>query len=369
MTEDKDKAEEAEEAKEAEEAEEAEEADDAAGPDPDSEPEPDAEPELEAAKEGPPPPITLRPVGDVFVLTLATLGLYGPVWRYLRRRELAATGGELPAKWLEFLPLGPVLLQAVVNRHYAHAMPAPRNGPPKGWVLAAQLLVPLQLTAAALAIHWSLNVPENVVVSPRDQGARKKKKKKKPRAKDRRAQRGAQKLERKPRSDKTLERTLARWSRRKFEDEPVVVEWARRHQTLVSKAFVEARRSAFEGAPEEPAVALASTACKTVRCRFVVRSPFPHELDAVAASLRRVEADGESVWRMFEAENIEAPEGEPPEDKYLQLTIAWQTDELEARSIEVAPPEAAAESGGEAPPEPEPEDAPEPKPVGHAAAG
>lgn len=355
MTEDEDKAEEAE--GEADEAEASS----------DSEPDPDPDPE--PAKEGPAPPITLLPVGDVFVLTLASLGIYGVVWRYHRRQELAASGGQLPMKWLAFVPLlGPVLLQAVVNRHYAHAMPPAREGPPKGWVLVANLVLPLQLTAGAVAIHWALNVPDEIIVSPRDQGA-KQKKKKKPRANDRRAQRGnSKKLERKPRSENTLERTLARWSRRKFEDEPVVVEWARRHQTLVSKAFIEARRAAFDGAPEEPAVALASTACKTVRCRFVLRSPFSHELDAVAASLRRIEADGESVWRMFESESISAPEGEPPEEQYLQFTIAWQTDEIEPAAIEVGPPEPAAESGGEAP-EPQPEDAPEPKPAGHAAAG
>lgn len=361
MTEDNDKAEEAE----AEGAEDADADEVEASSEPDSEP--DRDPDPVPAEEGPAPPITLLPVGDVFVLTLASLGIYGVVWRYYRRQELAASGGQLPMKWLAFVPLlGPVLLQAVVNRHYAHAMPPARKGPPKGWVLAANLVLPLQLTAGAVAIHWALNVPDEIIVSPRDQGA-KKKKKKKPRANDRRAQRGnSKKLERKPRSENTLDRTLARWSRRKFEDEPVVVEWARRHQTLVSKAFIEARRAAFDGAPEEPAIALASTACKTVRCRFVLRSPFSHELDAVAASLRRIEADGESVWRMFESENIEAPEGEPPEERYLQLTIAWQTDEIEPAAIEVGPLEPATESGGEAA---EPEDAPEPKPAGHAAAG
>jgi len=236
---------------------------------------------------------------------------------------------------------------------------------PRGWRLAVQLLLPPLLTAGAVAVHWALNVPDEVIVSPRDQGA-KKKTKKKARGKDRRAQRG-KKPPRKPRSDTTLKRTLARWERRDFDDEPVVVEWARRHQTLVSKAFIEARKEAFEGAPEEPGVALASSHCKTVRCRFVVRSPFDHELAAVAASLRRVEADGEGVWRMFETEDIEAPEGESPEEKYMQVTVAWQTDEIEPASITVAPPAANPDADGDA--AKANADAPEPKPAGHAAAG
>lgn len=407
MTEDKDKAEEAEptvEAVEAEDAEDAEDAPDAEAPDEASTADvPDPSDEPGSAPDSDPPPFELQPAGDVAVMTLASFGVYSWIWRWRAAKQLEQRGAELPPFWLLFTPivywywlwkwagavrqvsqrkllggpaayllgqfpvLGAWLAQAWVNHAYPDAMPPPRVGPPRGWLLAAQLFVPLQLTAGAVAIHWALNVPAEVIVSPRDQGA-KTKQKKKPRANDRRAQRGNKKLDRKPRSDKTLERALARWSRRKFEDEPVVVEWARRHQTLVSKAFIEARRAAFDGAPEEPAIALASTACKTVRCRFVVRSPFTHELDAVTASLRRVQAEGEGVWRMFEVEDIGAPEGEPPEDKYLQLTIAWQTDEIEPAAIEVAPPEPAAESGGEAP-SPEPEDASEPKPAGHAAAG
>lgn len=208
---------------------------------------------------------------------------------------------------------------------------------PRGAMLAVQLALPIVLCGAAIGVHWALNVPDVIKESPGDQGSKKgakkkKKKKKKPRKKRTRA----------PRSAAALDRAWKRWSSRDFDDEPVSVDWAHRHQSLVRKAFLAARTSAFEGAPEQAVVTLESADCHTVRCRLLMGSPFPHQNDAIADALSRLQTGSKPLWRDYEAFRVPTPEGfetGKPHD-YVQVTVAFVTDDVKPGSMAVAEPEA-----------------------------
>ncbi|MEM6992621.1 MAG: hypothetical protein AAF721_19060 [Myxococcota bacterium] len=225
------------------------------------------------------------------------------------------------------------------------APPVARKPIPRGWRLAVQLLLPPLLCAGAIGIHWWLNVPDNIEISPRDQGAKKRKKKRK---KPRKRKRKPKEARSKPRSEDALARAWKRWSKRDIDDEPVVVTWGRRHQALIRKAFFQARTEAFEGAPEEPVVTLAASKCHTIRCRFVLRSEFAHENDAISDSLSRLHSGDDSLWRHYAAERVDPPEGEPPGSDYVEVTVAFAADDIDPSTmLVVAADKPAAGSAGE----------------------
>lgn len=221
------------------------------------------------------------------------------------------------------------------------------------WQRTVQLLLPAVLAAAAMGVHWVVNVPDKIVVSSNDQGAKKDKdkdKKKKEKDKRRTAKRD---------ETRTPEQLEADWETHgstPFEDEPTRTAWARRHQVVINRAVVEARRHAFKGAPEEPNVVLSSTSCRTVRCRFQLRSSFPQELDLMTSTLERLHESGEPVWRSFEVEPVKLEEKEAAkgEAKHaVQVTVAFLADETDTNALEIpsATPEIEGgepENGGEA---------------------
>jgi hypothetical protein len=220
------------------------------------------------------------------------------------------------------------------------------------WQRTVQLLAPAVLAAAAMGVHWVVNVPDKIVESSSDQGAKDKKPDKKKKSSERK----------KPKRDETRtpEQLEADWETHAatpFDDEPTRTAWARRHQVVINRAVVEARRHAFEGAPEDPNVVLTSTTCRTVRCRFVLSSHFPHELDLMTTTLERLRESGEPVWRSFEVEPL-APTPEPAkgdakgEIKHaVQVTVSFRTDETETNALEIPPATSEAddepENGGE----------------------
>lgn len=213
-----------------------------------------------------------------------------------------------------------------------------------------QALLPAVLAASAVGVHWWLNVPAHIRESPNDQGAKKPRPKKDDRAKRNRG-RSAQRDE--ARTPQALDRDWARFRGLPFDDEPTRTDWARRHQAILSRAFVVARREAFDGAPDPSGVVIDQTACRSVRCRLVLRAPEPNELDMVARALERLQADGEPVWRHFAIEP--APPSEDAADAakdaadglhYLQITVAFRTDETDTRALEI---EQADAEGGEQP--------------------
>lgn len=220
------------------------------------------------------------------------------------------------------------------------------------WQRTVQLLLPAVLAAAAMGVHWVVNVPDKIIESPGDQGAKDKKdkdKKKKEKDKRRTAKRD---------ETRTPEQLEADWETHgstPFEDEPTRTAWARRHQVVINRAVVEARRHAFAGAPEEPNVVLSSTTCRTVRCRFQLRSSFPQELDLMTSTLERLHESGEPVWRSFEVERVALePEAGKGEAKHaVQVTVAFLADETDTNALEIpsATPEIEGgepENGGEA---------------------
>ncbi len=205
---------------------------------------------------------------------------------------------------------------------------ADSSGRAPRWMHVARLLLAPVLAMGAMGMHWWLNVPAHVSVSAKDQGAKKGPKKKAPRKKANAV---------KPRPVGEIEATWKRHKDQPFEDEPVRSTWTRGAQSLVNKTVVVARKSAFEGAPEEPRVNVLDVTCKTIRCRFVLRSPFAHELDLVAGALEQVKIDGESIWLGFETERIDPPrENLPKDETYLQVTVAFTADDLDDADMKVA---------------------------------
>lgn len=205
-----------------------------------------------------------------------------------------------------------------------------------------QWLVPIALAGGAMGVHWTLNVPEEIEHSPRDQGAKGKNKASKKKAKRERFT---------SRDQPRLDREWRRFSRQDFEKEPVRTAWARKYQAVVSKAVVVARRHAFEKAPEEPRVIVTATECKTVRCRFILRSPFQHELKILDASLERIVDHNGTIWRTYESRPIPPPEDSPKSEHNLEVTVAFASDMVDSRGFEVGPefepgqgPRAAAEA-------------------------
>jgi hypothetical protein len=206
------------------------------------------------------------------------------------------------------------------------------------WLRVAELVLPPLLAAGAVGVHWGLNVPDKLIESPNDQGSKEKKPDKKKKARERKP-RDAQRDE--ARTSEELDADWERFAAMPFDKEPTRTAWARRNQVVINRAVVEARRQAFEGAPEEPNVVLASTTCRTVRCRFMLRSPYAHELELIGAALQRLEIAGEPAWRSFEVESV-TPPVEPaqpkPETQHLvQITVAFHTDDIDTETLEIPP--------------------------------
>lgn len=205
------------------------------------------------------------------------------------------------------------------------------------WKVVAQLLLAPLLAAGAVGVHWWLNVPDKILESSRDQGAKKKKKKN---TRGKRGKRGKRdKSAQQDRSPQALEAERDRYASVPFDQEPVRAAWARRHQAIINRAVVLARRDAFEGAPEQPRVVLSDTKCHTVRCRFTLRSKYPHALEAVGDALARLESSEQDVWHSYERTVAAPPEGKPkPEpEHYVQVTVSFRTDATDSRSMSIRP--------------------------------
>ena len=226
---------------------------------------------------------------------------------------------------------------------------AERSAPPSRrprWMVVGQLLLAPLLAAGAVGVHWWLNVPDKIIESARDQGS-KKKNKKKARRKANKGRRGENTRE----PARTPEQLDAEWESFKdtpFEDEPVRKIWARRHQALINRAVVVARQRGFEGAPEQPRVVLVDTKCRTVRCRFTLRSPYRHELDVISESLSRLQSNDQDVWLAFAVSPVESSAEDDEDEPRIQVTVAFRSDETDTRGLAI--PEAEeAEPEGESP--------------------
>ncbi|MEM6290010.1 MAG: hypothetical protein AAGA54_02060 [Myxococcota bacterium] len=202
----------------------------------------------------------------------------------------------------------------------------------RGLRVARALLAPV-LVLGAVGVHFSLNVPEEkVVVKPRDQGSKKANKARRP-----------SRFAVPERSVQELDRAWARWSEQPFDGEPIKGKWGRRQQSIVNKAVVLARKEAFRGAPEDPRVVVSGTQCRTIRCRFILRSPYQHEPGLVAEALERQRYDGEPLWRIVQTEVVDPPTPQSPKkDHYLQVVIGVSLDGIDTKEIEFAPEKGAA---------------------------
>ena len=203
------------------------------------------------------------------------------------------------------------------------------------------LLAPV-LVAGAVGVHFAVNVPEEKVVMPKRKDA-----------KPTRPRRGPQA----PIAERSMAQMDAEWDRWKgepYEGEPIKGKWGRRMQTTVNKAVVLARKDAFEGAPEDPRVVVSGTQCRTVRCRFILRSPYEHEPALVVEALKRQTYEGEPLWRVVESEVTDPPtQHSPKSDHYVEVTIGVRFDAIETREIVSTPR-----------PEQAPSDEPTEKPTG-----
>lgn len=188
----------------------------------------------------------------------------------------------------------------------------------------AKLLLAPVLATAAVGVHFLVNVPaDGPKVSTRDQGAPKPADKKKKKAKPKKKG-----FESRPIGE--VAATWEKYSQADFEAEPVKSAWARPHQQLVNQAVAKARSVAFEGAPEEPRLTVDDVVCRTIRCRFVLRGPFGHEIDLLSDTLSRLQIDDGSVWRHYSVERIEPPKPDQPKnDTYLRVTVAFMEDNMD----------------------------------------
>jgi len=229
------------------------------------------------------------------------------------------------------------------------------------WLTLGRLLLAPVLAAGAVGVHWWLNVPEHIVESPRDQGSKKKKPKPKRASNRARPARRDRSARNESRTPAQLDRDWVRYSITPFEEEPTRAGWARQHQALINRAVIMARRDAFEGAPERPRVVQADTHCRTVRCRFTLRSPYRHELEVISGALARMEAGGEPLWRSYAVTEVPDPSGEGAVEgagaaddgtgeHALEVTVAFVIDAPDSSALEI--PEVAEDEGTEKEPAP-----------------
>jgi hypothetical protein len=209
--------------------------------------------------------------------------------------------------------------------------------PQSRFVRVGRLLLAPLLATLAIGVHWALNVPPGgAKVSDKDQGAAKADAKKK------RAPKKKGGFEARPPGE--IEATWERYREVDFEAEPVKSAWARPHQQLVNKAVTLARKTAFDGAPDEPRVSVTDVECRTIRCRFVLRSTFAPEVDMLSETLSRLESEGQSIWKGYASERIDPPAPDMPKtDTYLRVTVGFREDNMDSASFAV--PEDAIAGG------------------------
>ena len=192
----------------------------------------------------------------------------------------------------------------------------------------------------AVGVHFALNVPDETVVMP-----------KKDKTKPKRGRKGS-KGRVAERTPAQMDASWARWKDERYDSETIKGKWGRRTQSMVSKAVVVARKEAFKGAPEDPRVVVSGTQCRTIRCSFILRSPYEHEPALVVEALKRQTYDGEPLWRMVESEPTDPPnDHSPKKDHYLRVTIGMSLDVIDTREIEFETlvPTSALKSGAAKP--------------------
>lgn len=196
--------------------------------------------------------------------------------------------------------------------------------PTRGLRIARAVLAPV-LVLGAVGVHFALNVPDEKVVMPKKDKSKSKRTGRRPRG-------------RAPeRTPAQMDAAWERWKDERYDSETIKGKWGRRMQSTVNKAVVVARKEAFEGAPEDPRVVVSGTQCRTVRCSFILRSPYEHEPALVVEALKRQTYDGEPLWRMVEAKPTDPPnKHSPKKDHYLRVTIGVSLDVIDTRDIEFA---------------------------------
>lgn len=199
------------------------------------------------------------------------------------------------------------------------------------WRRVGGLFIAPVAAVAAVGLHFALNVPlGGAQVSARDQGAEKAGAKKKKPAKKPAKKKG---FEARPAGE--VEATWTKYENVDFEAEPVKSAWARPHQSLVNQAVATARTAAFEGAPEEPRVSVGDVSCRTIRCRFVLRGPFAHEVNLLSETMAALQLDDATIWRSYAATKVGPTKpDQPTTDTYLQVTVAFVADNLDNARFE-----------------------------------
>ena len=229
------------------------------------------------------------------------------------------------------------------SRPDSPAAPAPKSQA-VGLRVARVLLAPV-LAAGAVGVHFWLNVPEHpVVVQKPRKGGRTRAKRKPP-----------------ERNPQQMQVSWDRWSVQPYDGEPIKGKWGRQMQGLMNRAVVVARKFAFADSPEAPRVVAVQTQCRTIRCRFVLRSPYKHETTLIADTLQHINGPEVPLFRHVEHEFIDPPgEGMPKDDHYLQVTVGINVDGVLPNEIEVDPEYAETFRAKKPDPAPEDEEGTEP---------
>jgi hypothetical protein len=208
-------------------------------------------------------------------------------------------------------------------------------------------LLPLALGAAAVGLHYTLHVPPGPLPppSPAEVEAEKKAAEKKKReeeirqrAEDRKAGKPVKPRNtvrelvyepfRHQRTAHILEQLWAYYEPTSFKKEPIFEAWQNAHKPLLWQ-IVDATRNTAQ--PGSPAIEVAHSECRTIRCQLTITAPTKEVLVTEIAALEQLHLGAGPLWHRFDADTPIADTNkagaaiDPPRFK-ATLTVSFTRD-------------------------------------------
>lgn len=181
-----------------------------------------------------------------------------------------------------------------------------------GWIL------PPAAVAAALALHWSLNVPPGPLPPPGQKEDERKPAPPKPdRGKTKDDPKTREPPERDPpfttpRTPGILTQTWDAYDPVEFKNEPTFEAWSAAHRPILNQIIAAARTWTFKDRDPAPTVTASSVECHTVRCRFTLAAPERADVEAVLETLDGLQLGGATIWHKFLPDPIELEPSKRP---------------------------------------------------------
>lgn len=186
-----------------------------------------------------------------------------------------------------------------------------------GWVL------PFVLVGTAVALHWSLDVPNGPLPPPvQKEGEAPKKPAPKPAAgssDDDDKDKDVDAPFTTPRTPGLLTQLWEAYDALPFDREPTFEVWNTAHKPRITQLVTSTRLQLFKGRTPPPAISVSNIECHTVRCRFTLTTNDQADLQGLVDALEGLRLDSATVWHKFVPDDIvEEPakrEGAPPRFK------------------------------------------------------